>query len=124
VRSLLHALNLRVQLGHRRGEKCPLPELGPADFTVLHTTGVHRVAVRYCLCKPGFSHTAQLLRFKLFPASIREPHTCATFEVLRDCQRMIEEGNINATDYYRSLVVKTDARGLLDVPASFPFELP
>jgi hypothetical protein len=31
---------------------------------------------------------------------------------------MVEEGNINVTDYYRGLVVKTDARSLLDVLVS------
>jgi hypothetical protein len=62
---------------------------------------------------------AQLLRFKLFPATVRDPQTCATFEVLRDAQKMSEEGLVNATDYYQALVTKTDGRGLVKPPVCF-----
>jgi hypothetical protein len=116
VRTSLHALNLVLQLGHRRGEPCLLPAKGSSDFTVIHTNGIHRVTVMFCQCRPDATHVQQLLRQRLFPATVRDPQTCATFDVLRNWQKMSEGGDINATDYYRALENLTDARRLLRLP--------
>jgi hypothetical protein len=116
VRTSLHAFNLHIQLEHCCGESCPLLQLGPTGFTVIHTTSVHQVSIRFCLYNPVVSQVAQLLQHKLFPATSRKPHTCATFKVLCNAKRMHVTGNINTTDYYRRLAMKTNACGLVDMP--------
>jgi hypothetical protein len=115
-RTTLRALGLILQLGHCVGRACSRAALGPADFTVLHTNGLHHVRVLFCGCNHSLLHWTQLLRSGLWPATVLEPHTAATFAVLRDYQHKKEHGQITAGDYYRALVSMTDARLITSIP--------
>ncbi|KAK0484270.1 hypothetical protein EDD18DRAFT_1083884 [Armillaria luteobubalina] len=44
------AIGLRVQLNHQ-SLKCPIPILCHVKLRILHTTGIHDVAVDYCGCE-------------------------------------------------------------------------
>ncbi|KAJ6524091.1 hypothetical protein DFH09DRAFT_937423, partial [Mycena vulgaris] len=54
-------------------------------FVVLHTNGIHQVAVDICDCehidKAG-APEIQMLRAGWFPATDNKPRTCATMELL------------------------------------------
>jgi hypothetical protein len=79
----LKNIGLRIQLGHAPGVRClnPRPATGK-DFTVLHTNGIHSVAVDFCACETAPEVVAQLLRSCLFPATTKSPRSAATFHVL------------------------------------------
>ncbi|KAJ7231211.1 hypothetical protein C8J57DRAFT_1092013, partial [Mycena rebaudengoi] len=47
----LQSLGLRIQLGHRQGERCPEVRAGHTDFVVLHTNGIHELTVNFCDCE-------------------------------------------------------------------------
>ncbi|KAF8184267.1 hypothetical protein K438DRAFT_1436474, partial [Mycena galopus ATCC 62051] len=83
--SSLKALGLRVQLGHPPGERCSEPRPLHTDFVVLHTNGIHVVAVDACDCEHrtlAGPFEEQLQRAGCFPATDDKPRTCATNEVL------------------------------------------
>ncbi|KAJ7138998.1 hypothetical protein C8R44DRAFT_528985, partial [Mycena epipterygia] len=69
--ALVWGLGLWVQLGHSIFSTCGTPVPGHQEFTVLHTNGLHRVAVDFCGCAEW--HLAgtprqQLLRMSWFPS--------------------------------------------------------
>ncbi|KAG6809653.1 hypothetical protein H0H92_015320 [Tricholoma furcatifolium] len=105
-----------VQLGHLGRERCPLREAGNKDFTVLHTNGIHSLSVYFCGCREGYTHYQQLLDAGWFPATVLDPQTCATFEVMRHFHTLNLQGKISAFDYYVSLKLLTDATGLTKIP--------
>ncbi|KAJ7876897.1 hypothetical protein B0H14DRAFT_2713442, partial [Mycena olivaceomarginata] len=81
----LNSLGLRVQLGHPPGERCPEATPLHSHFVVLHTNGLHEVAVDACDCEGRYwagPLEEQLLRAGWFPATDNRPRTCATLEVL------------------------------------------
>ena len=53
-------------------------------LTVVHTSGVHCCDVRYCNCPSAETSHLQLATAGLFPATIKEPQTVFTFQVLDD----------------------------------------
>ncbi|KAJ6474080.1 hypothetical protein DFH09DRAFT_1343354 [Mycena vulgaris] len=78
----LKSLGLRVQLGHARGDPCRNPVPGHQSFTVLHSNGLHPVAVDFCACVTGHSpgsRQQQLMRMSWYPSTHAMPQTAATF---------------------------------------------
>ncbi|PPQ82081.1 hypothetical protein CVT26_003681 [Gymnopilus dilepis] len=115
VKSTLKALGLRVQLNHQ-SMKCPRPEACHANLTILHTNGLHEVAVDFCGCQP-VSKIRQLLRRGLYPSSQDNPRTCATFELLRHLHMLSLTSKCSTYDYYRALTRLTNNTGV-NVPVS------
>ncbi|EKM51328.1 uncharacterized protein PHACADRAFT_103109, partial [Phanerochaete carnosa HHB-10118-sp] len=81
----LKDLGLVFQVGHPPDVACINPRLGPRDFVVVHTNGIHSISIRYCKC--NHFHEAgdtiqQLLRYELYPATLSDPTTCFTYCVL------------------------------------------
>ena len=110
----LQSLGLVLQLGHTDGSTCEAPAVGPRNFFVLHTNGVHPTTVTFCECdqaRVSGSRTQQLLRTKLFPASLDDPSTCATFQLLETFEIQTLQSKITAYDFYKSLVKLTDRTG-------------
>lgn len=109
VRSNISTLRERyaVQLGHH-GKACPtLDEPKPVKFTVTHSNGVHGTYISFCNCGRG-SRVEQLMRARLFPASVAEPETAFTFTVMREYDLQSLQGKIAAYDYFLSLRRLTD----------------
>jgi hypothetical protein len=46
----LKSLGLHVQLGHKPGSICFSPQAGHQGFVVVHTNGIHSLAVDFCGC--------------------------------------------------------------------------
>ncbi|KAF7305724.1 CxC2 domain-containing protein [Mycena chlorophos] len=112
-RTSLMALGQRIQLGHPPGEACSAPHPAHSDFTVIHTNGIHSVAVDFCachLCKD--SHHVQLLRRRWYPATSDQPRTCATFVGLDAAHAMSLSSKATLFAYYEHLEWLTDGSGL------------
>jgi hypothetical protein len=54
----------------------------------------------------------QLLRYQLFPATVQNPTTAATFRALRHFQLLNFEANCSAYDYIQTILRETDNTGL------------
>ncbi|KAJ7702934.1 hypothetical protein B0H16DRAFT_1347222 [Mycena metata] len=116
VRRALVDLGLVVQLGHPPGFACRAPLRGSKDFCVIDVTGVHNVAVSYCLCDSKLQKRQQLMRVCWWPATARDPQTCATFGVVRLFQMLNCLGKVSAHDFLRSLELLSNNDGLSRPP--------
>ncbi|KAH9911262.1 uncharacterized protein B0H18DRAFT_893336, partial [Fomitopsis serialis] len=87
-----------------------------AMMTIVDTSGVHYLPVRWCGCLGAKSHTLQMLDCGLYPASQREARTCFTFQVLDDFLLDNLECKTTAMNYYRRIRRLTDPL--------FPHEVP
>ncbi|KII82634.1 hypothetical protein PLICRDRAFT_78044, partial [Plicaturopsis crispa FD-325 SS-3] len=111
----LRNLGLRIQLGDHTREGCPHPHPAGEDFTVVHTNGIHQVAVDYCQCASAVdagNYRQQFLRFGWYPATHDLPGTACTFRVLEHFHMATLQGKISAYDYYGALEKLTDNTGL------------
>ncbi|KAJ6489344.1 hypothetical protein C8R47DRAFT_1071689 [Mycena vitilis] len=105
-------LGLVMQLGHTPGATCNASRMGRKKFTLIDVTGIHNVAVRFCECDSRIKHRQQLMRVCWWPATVRDPSTCATFAVVRLFQNMNSLGKISAFHFLRSLELLTNSDGL------------
>ncbi|KIL56864.1 hypothetical protein M378DRAFT_188510 [Amanita muscaria Koide BX008] len=115
-RVTLKSLGLRIQLGHPLGDPCPLP-VPPSgnSFTVIDTSGVHEVGVDFCGCGIHGTTVQQLLRHRLYPATVQNPTTAATFRVLSHFQLLSFESKCSVYEYFQTLVRESDNTGLIKV---------
>ncbi|KAF7304440.1 CxC2 domain-containing protein [Mycena chlorophos] len=107
------ALGLRIQFGHPPGEACLSPHPANHDFTVIHTNGIHSVAVDFCacnLCKDA--HHVQLLRRRWYPATSDQPRTCVTFVALDAAHAMSLASKATLFAWYEHLEWLTNGSGL------------
>ncbi|KAJ7018021.1 hypothetical protein C8F04DRAFT_1214811 [Mycena alexandri] len=98
-RRTLYKLGLIMQLGHPPGYACPTANPADKDFVIIDLTGVH-----------------YLMRVRLWPATVKNPQTCATFAVVRMFQIMNCLGKISAHDFVRTLELLTNSDGLNPPP--------
>ncbi|KAF7357237.1 CxC2 domain-containing protein [Mycena sanguinolenta] len=115
-RRSLKDLGLVIQLGHPAGFSCPNPLSGHTNFVVIDVTGIHYIRVNFCQCDGRIEHRQQLMRVNWWPATVRDPRTCATFGVVRLFQIMNCLGKISAHDFLRSLELLTNNDGLSPLP--------
>ncbi|KAJ7182634.1 hypothetical protein C8R43DRAFT_1116267 [Mycena crocata] len=109
-RTTLLDLGLVYQVGHEGGP-CTRPALPMRTMVVIDTTGVHSVHFHYCGCRRGgktANELEQLMRGGWYPASLTDPGTCATFNVLDLFRLLNVVGNLNVHDFIRSLERRTD----------------
>ena len=112
----LKSLGLRIQLGHLDGI-CNLPQPAFNDnFVVIHADGIHEVAVDYCGCQQSIPKTIQLLRARLFPSTVIDPKTAATFQVLNAFQMLSFTSKVSAYEFYQALARRTDNTGTSTPP--------
>lgn len=112
-------IGLRVQLGedHEPGTYCVFGRDIHKDFVVLHTNGIHLVNVDFCGCSPlpGMPKVdvyKQLLRVDWYPATVLEPQSCATFELMKLFHLLSLEGKISAYHFYKTLHHRTENSGI------------
>lgn len=114
IRTTLKELGAFIQLGHQAGDPCSHSVPGPAEFMVMHTNGLHPINILFCQCdqvsKAG-NHIQQLLRFELYPATLSDPTTCATFRMMETFHLLTLQSKMTAYDYYISLNNMTDNTG-------------
>ncbi|KAG1787558.1 uncharacterized protein HD556DRAFT_1246604, partial [Suillus plorans] len=120
----LTKIGLEVHLGHA-GEPCPrltdewcdtddegdqltegpwIPLVNdPRTTTVVDTSGLHSMMIRFCQCAGALSHDMQLFKTSLFPASFTSPKTAFTFAVLDDFLLDNLECGTSAMNFYSKL---------------------
>jgi hypothetical protein len=112
-------MGLRISVGHAGGVLCPSFKPGISTFTAIHINGLHRIHVDFCGCDDSTVQPwQQLMHAQLWPATVTDPQTVATFECLRQFEKVNCSGHITATDYYRALAHMTDCTGLTELPVS------
>ncbi|KAL1743894.1 hypothetical protein HDZ31DRAFT_83073 [Schizophyllum fasciatum] len=105
-----------VQLGHPPCEYCLQPVRSHADFTVINTSGIHIVSVLFCGCGRGApSHRQQLMQNGWWPASIKNPQTCATFACLRLFHKLNACSKTSVHEFCRALERLTDNTGTVNI---------
>ncbi|KAJ7715348.1 hypothetical protein B0H16DRAFT_1339955, partial [Mycena metata] len=120
--SSLKSLGLRVQLGHPVRTRCPAAVQLHPDFVVLHTNGIHEVAVDACDCEDRLlagPPWEQLLRAGWFPGTDDHPRTCATFACMDLFVLSTQQSKTTIYDFYKTLEKLTDNSGG-KVPYRYP----
>ncbi|KAG1873904.1 hypothetical protein F4604DRAFT_1925476 [Suillus subluteus] len=120
----LTKIGLEIHLGHQ-GKPCPevtddwyntddegdnfaegqwVPLVNdPRTTTVVDTSGVHSLMIRFCRCASALGPDMQLFEIGLFPASFTSPKTAFTFAVLDDFLLDNLECGTSAMNYYSKL---------------------
>ncbi|KAK7017104.1 hypothetical protein VNI00_018673 [Paramarasmius palmivorus] len=109
---------LVIQLGHPVGVKCKGRLVPRSGFVVVDVEGVQEVTLQYCGCQRSEEvgrEWQQLMRFRLFPATVEEPHTAFTFRVLNHFHVLTLKGKVTLYDFYAALESLTDGSGTRDV---------
>ncbi len=111
-RVTLKSLGLRIQLGHRPGDKCysPVKAFGDA-FVVMDLHGIHEVGLDFCACASAAPTTSQLLRYRLYPATSTDPRTAATFRLLETFHLLSAQSKVSAFEFYSTLARRSDNTG-------------
>lgn len=91
---------------------CENPVPCHADMLILHTNGIHSIAIQYCGCLHAIPHHLQLLHWCLYPASQISVETCVTFELLHHLHKMLLTTKASTYDFYRCLEKLTDGTGI------------
>ena len=94
------------------GSPCLVPRPGHKDFIVLHTNGLHYIAVDFCGCDHRITSRQQLLRVEWYPATVHYPQTCATFRLLELFHTVTLTGKLSAHEFYKALEHLTDNTSL------------
>ncbi|KAF8868893.1 hypothetical protein BD779DRAFT_1614751 [Infundibulicybe gibba] len=109
----LKSIGLRIQLGHRTGEQCLLPQPAFADgFVIIDINGVHEVALDFCNCQTSQLHFIQLLRYRWLPATVSHPRTACTFRALKHFQLLSFESKISGFEFYHTLTRLSENTGI------------
>ena len=110
----LKKLGLQIQLSHWFWGKCLNPErCTNDDFIIIDMHGIHKVGIDFCSCgKSDQCHTVQLLRTKLFPATIKQSKTAATTRVLELFELLGYESKASAFEFYHTLSRFTNNTGI------------
>ncbi|KAJ7486367.1 hypothetical protein B0H11DRAFT_1721743 [Mycena galericulata] len=123
-------LGLRFQIGHPAGQDCPFVHLArptkkkkhevEKGFVVLHDNAIHILDVDFCGCPGSPSEADQLFNIGWYPATPKEPSTAATLSLLRRFHKLNLQARLPAYDFYNTLVLLTNAAGLIKVPNRLP----
>lgn len=99
----LKDIGLVIRLGHR-GKRCnSVAEDNTRDFSVTHVNGIHKCCIAFCGCGEKESEVIQLIRYGLFPGSVRLPQIAFTHIVLRNFHVHTTVSKKSGFDYIESL---------------------
>lgn len=78
------------------------------------------MTMRFCDCKHSFlgNKRTQVLHAGLYPTSVSDPQSCATFQVLEEFHLLNLTGGLNMHDFIGTLEHRTDATGIILTPVS------
>ena len=111
VRVSLKDIGLKFQLNHA-SMFCERPVPCHSKLLVLHTNGIHEVAIEFCGCARAIPQHLQLLRRGLYPASQITVRTCASFELLKQLHMYSLTSKASTYDFYRALERLTTNTGI------------
>ncbi len=108
-----------INLGHG-GKPCPhaIPN-SDLFFHIVDLNGVHDTKVRFCGCLPKLDRASQLLKHRLFPATMSRPKMAFTFQLLEFFNILHLESKINPFDFIGSIRRMTDNVFTDNVTVSF-----
>lgn len=86
----------------RNGKPCPA-SFGEKEVIFVHTNGIHRCLVQFCNCDNDTPNFQQLLLRRLFPATLKDPATVFTFDLLRTFHQLTLSSKITQYDYIDAL---------------------
>lgn len=117
----LQDLGLVVQLGHP-GTTCHSPD-NLLNLTVADSHGIHQVSTRFCACELSVTTNKrrQVLNAGWYPATVTNPHTCATIRVLEEFHLQNLKGGITVQAFVGALAKRTDATKVAPPPVSTCF---
>lgn len=95
-----------IPLGHD-GAPCPNSSK-PLMLTLVELNGVHATTVTFCGCPNHPDKWTQLFNANFFPATVAEPQTAFSFQLLRNWQITTLQSKITAYDFIRGLRRLTD----------------
>ncbi|KIK52726.1 hypothetical protein GYMLUDRAFT_179792 [Collybiopsis luxurians FD-317 M1] len=84
----------------------------PEIFVILDTSRIHSVLGKPCECHHSLPLQEQLLCAHLWPVTVRNPHTTASFDLLNHFQLLSFMSKIYAEHMYNSLECLTDNTGI------------
>lgn len=116
----LKALGYVLQMGHG-SRYCSNPQDKFQTLTVIDTTGIHAVNVRWCECggsPGGSSRRVQLLRMSWFPTTAERPRTVVTFDALDFFHLLTLQAKTTFYDFYETLAKRIDNSGVQQYPVS------
>ncbi|KAF6743804.1 hypothetical protein DFP72DRAFT_993649 [Ephemerocybe angulata] len=117
LRTSLKSLGLRVQLGHAGTQGCPYPQRAFNDaFVIVAPNGIHEIGLDFCGCPGSPDHVVQLLRHRLFPATVKKPKTAATFSALKLLQMLTFTAKISCQEFTRAMDRLTNNTGTEQYP--------
>jgi hypothetical protein len=74
---------------------------------------IHTVNLDFCACGASLqSKTVQLLRSRLFPATVDNPRTAVTFRAMELFELLSYVSKVSAFEFYQSLSRLTDNTGI------------
>ena len=91
---------------------CESPIPCHAALLVMHTNGIHEVAIQYCGCSRANEQHIQLLRRGFYPASQKIVQTCATFSLLELLHKLALTSKASTYDFYRALEKLSNNTGI------------
>ncbi|KAK6977289.1 CxC2 domain-containing protein [Favolaschia claudopus] len=91
-----------VALGHN-GRRCPAADAAKS-FTLVDTNGIHATAISFCRCKTGDGQNPkpefeQLLSAGIFPATVKQPKTGYTLNLLEYYRELRNQSKISAYSF-------------------------
>lgn len=109
VRTTLGTLGHIIILGHDC-EKCPnsLQNSEGRPFTIVDASGIHKINIKFCHCHGDPDEALQLTSAGLFPATMQQPETAFTFEVLKEYQAHTLASKKSGFNYFTALQHLTD----------------
>jgi CxC2 like cysteine cluster associated with KDZ transposases len=81
------------------------------EFVVIDINAIHSVSLAFCDCENAQQRYVQLLHAGLFPATVLELKTAATFHVLKHFQMLSFMSKVSAFEFYHSIARQTDNSG-------------
>jgi hypothetical protein len=97
------------------------PKPGPSNFTVIHVNGLHYLNITFCGCSKmnDCNFVQQLLHRGLFPATVQQPQTCSTFQLLHHFHLQSVQSKVSTIHFYQALERETNNTGLIDIKVSY-----
>lgn len=110
-------LGLVIQLNHSIDDLCANPAFAfKNEFVILDSHGIHEVTLAYCNCNRTIPRTTQLLRARLFPATVIDPKTAVTFRLLEAYQLLSFTSKVSGFEFYQSIARRSDNTGTRPAP--------
>jgi hypothetical protein len=85
-------------------------------MVIIHSNGLHNMAVQFCYCYGAPPDTIQLSNAQLFPATMEHPETAFSFGVLDHFHQLTLSSKKPLQDYNDCLVKLTDPAFPQDIP--------